>query len=56
MLITFYRRNRSGRIELLRRYIRRWREDNGYVPWTGTYAELADELFLGAGEIGILVG
>jgi hypothetical protein len=55
VLITFYRPTRQDRIEVLRRYIRVWEgEGVTYEPWTGSYEELEDRLYLGPGPAGVL--
>lgn len=47
VLVTFYRRRALWRIEVLLRYLRRWAGSGEYVPWTGSYPDLLDDLYLG---------
>jgi hypothetical protein len=55
VLVTFYRRRRCGRPEVLRRFVRRWDRDVDYLPWDGDHASLTDDLYLGPGPTGILL-
>jgi hypothetical protein len=54
VVVTFYRKAGPWRIEILKRYVRRWEGAGEYEPWTGSHAELMDQLYLGPGEAGIL--
>lgn len=50
-LVTFYRKKGRYRVEVLARYLLDLEQRRGFLPWTGTYAEIFDQLFLGPWEI-----